>query len=296
MAEISKPDYTFLWSSGGAIVAPSNTKIQTGWTAEVPPFQWENWSQNRQDQAIAHVLQHGVAVWDAVTEYQAGKSYVTGSNGKVYVALQTNTNQNPTTDTSEVYWADPFKSGFVALTTTSSWTVPPILKLGLKKASVEVYGGGGGGGLRATSPGAAGGGQGGIAYKIVDLTGVSTVAVTIGAGGIGATVDGNTGGAGSTSDFGGFVSATGGTGGTSGAVAQAATGGVGVGGTLNTTGGTSGIGLQAASAGVIGGEGGGGSSPAAGVGAPATMPGHGGGGRNTVAGQNGQAGIIIVRW
>lgn len=98
MAEISKPDFTYLWSSGGATVAPSNVKIQTGWTAEVPPFQWENWSQNRQDQAIAHVLQHGVSTWDNSTEYQANKSYVQGSNGLVYKALTTNTNTNPVTD------------------------------------------------------------------------------------------------------------------------------------------------------------------------------------------------------
>ncbi len=93
--EISKPDYTNLWSSGGANVAPSPTKIQTGWTAEVPPFQWENWSQNRQDQAIAHILQHGIAVWDNVTEYQASKSYAQGSDGLVYRAISTNTNTNP---------------------------------------------------------------------------------------------------------------------------------------------------------------------------------------------------------
>lgn len=49
MAEISKPDFQYVWASGGSIVAPSNVKIQTGWTAEVPPFRWENWSQNRQD-------------------------------------------------------------------------------------------------------------------------------------------------------------------------------------------------------------------------------------------------------
>jgi len=68
LAEINKPDYSKLWSSGGAMVAPSDVKIQTGWTAEVPPLQWENWSQNRQDQAIAHIMQHGIASWDAATE------------------------------------------------------------------------------------------------------------------------------------------------------------------------------------------------------------------------------------
>lgn len=108
MAEISKPDYTYLWSSGGATVAPSNVKIQTGWTAEVPPFQWENWSQNRQDQAIAHILQHGISVWDSSTEYQGTKSYVTGSNGVVYRSVQTNTGQNPTTDGSNTYWRVAF--------------------------------------------------------------------------------------------------------------------------------------------------------------------------------------------
>lgn len=98
MPEISKPDYTNLWASGGSLVSPSSVKIQTGWTAEVPPFQWENWSQNRQDQAIAHVLQHGVSAWDSVTEYILGKSYVQGSDGFIYKALTTNTNINPVTD------------------------------------------------------------------------------------------------------------------------------------------------------------------------------------------------------
>lgn len=98
MADISKPDYTYLWSSGGIKVSPSNSKIQTGWTAEVPPYQWENWSQYRQDQAIAHILQHGLSVWDNTTEYQAGRSYVQGSDGIIYKALTTNTNTNPVTD------------------------------------------------------------------------------------------------------------------------------------------------------------------------------------------------------
>lgn len=114
MPAISKPDYTYIWSSGGAIVSPSNVKIQTGWTAEVPPFQWENWAQNRQDMAIAHINQHGIAVWDAQTEYQYGltgpKSLVMGSDGAIYRAKQVNTNQNPTTDVSDTYWELAFAS------------------------------------------------------------------------------------------------------------------------------------------------------------------------------------------
>lgn len=114
MPAISKPDYTYIWSSGGAIVAPSNVKIQTGWTAEVPPFQWENWAQNRQDMAIAHINQYGIAVWDDQTEYQYGltgpKSLVMGSDGAVYRAKQVNTNQDPTTDVSDTYWELAFAS------------------------------------------------------------------------------------------------------------------------------------------------------------------------------------------
>lgn len=108
MAEVTKPDYTYLWSSGGAIVAPSNVKIQTGWTAEVPPFQWENWSQNRQDQAIVHILQKGISEWDALSDYyftaSGVRSYVQGSDGVVYVAVQDSTGQNPTTDATDTYW------------------------------------------------------------------------------------------------------------------------------------------------------------------------------------------------
>ena len=112
MSEISKPDYTYLWSSGGAVVAPSNVKIQTGWTAEVPPFQWENWAQNRQDAAISHILQKGISVWSATGEYyfttSGERSYVQGSDGSIYVAVADSIGQNPVTDTSNTYWTTAF--------------------------------------------------------------------------------------------------------------------------------------------------------------------------------------------
>lgn len=95
MAETTLPDLSLIWSSAGDILKPSDSKIQQGWQAEVPPRQWFNWLDNRQDQAIAHIAQHGIAVWSDVLEYQAGKSYVQGSDGLVYKALTTNTNTNP---------------------------------------------------------------------------------------------------------------------------------------------------------------------------------------------------------
>lgn len=99
MAEISKPsDINKIWSSAGDVISPSDTKIANGWAVEIPPRQWFNWLDNKQDQAIAHINQHGIPVWDSVTEYRAGKSIVQGSNGAFYRSVTTNTNINPVTD------------------------------------------------------------------------------------------------------------------------------------------------------------------------------------------------------
>lgn len=321
MPEILKPNFNNgLWASGGAIVAPSDVKIATGWTAEVPPFQWENYSQNRQDQGIAHILQHGISVWDSLTEYQAGKSFVQGANGKVYVALTTNTNQNPTTDTLEVNWSDIFKSNEVLFTTpgTSSWTVPLVLRLGLKKATVTVIGGGGGGGgIQSTVSGAAGGGGGGGgARSIVDLTGVTTVSMTVGAGGAGGQLsNGWNGLPGGTTLFGAFVVANGGSGGngagsqTVAIVLSGASGGVGTTGTIKArgNGGTDGtlVGITS-SGGAYGGNGGGGAfigggaDGGVGAGSNGLVPGDGGSGaavtNNALQGGNGFAGSIYIEW
>lgn len=106
MANILKPNkLNLLWASGGDILDPGDTKYQTGWGVEVPPRQWENYIQNKQDQAIAHINQHGIAVWDAETEYQADTSYTQGAtNGTIYRAKVTHSGQNPELDTLNTYW------------------------------------------------------------------------------------------------------------------------------------------------------------------------------------------------
>lgn len=125
MALINKPDYSEIWASGGSIVEPSDVKKQTGWTAEVPPYQWENWIQNRQDQMLAHINQRGIPEWDSQTEYEgSGLSYVQGSNGVVYKSVTSSgpstVAQNPTTDLSQVYWVTAFvENGAVTLVNTS---------------------------------------------------------------------------------------------------------------------------------------------------------------------------------
>ena len=216
MAEILKPsDINKVWSSGGDIIAPSDTKIASGWAVEIPPRQYFNYIDNKQDQAIAHINQHGISVWDSVTEYQAGKSYVQGSDGNLYKAVITSTNQDPTTDLVGTYWSKSLSGGLLSIkyfTTSGTYTATP----GTKFVVVELVGGGGaGGGAPATGTGLAsvGGGGGAGAYAVKTITSGFTggITVTVGAAGIGN--NGGTGGSGGTSPFGVVLSASGGTGG-----------------------------------------------------------------------------------
>lgn len=113
MAEILKPsDLNKIWASAGDVLAPSDSKIATGWQVEIPPRQYFNYIDNKQDQAIAHINQHGIAVWDSNTEYQwslsGTKSICMGSNGTIYRTKQLNINQNPVLDTPNTYWEVAF--------------------------------------------------------------------------------------------------------------------------------------------------------------------------------------------
>lgn len=113
MAEINKPsDINKIWASAGDVLAPSDSKISTGWAVEIPPRQWFNYIDHKQDAAIAHINQHGIAVWDNTTEYQYSvngtKSICMGSDGTIYRAKQVSINQNPVTDTADTYWEIAF--------------------------------------------------------------------------------------------------------------------------------------------------------------------------------------------
>lgn len=124
MALISKPvNLSLTWASGGDVLDPGTTKYATGWSVEIPPRQWFNYLDNRQDTAIAHLNQMGISMWDATTEYQwtalGAKSLVMGSNGTIYRALTTNTNQNPTT-TVGTHWEIAFANAGDFYTKTQS--------------------------------------------------------------------------------------------------------------------------------------------------------------------------------
>ena len=121
--------------------------------------------------------------------------------------------------------------GVQLFTSSGTWVKP----LGVTKVIVEVVGGGGGGssgntyGCRA---GGSGGGAGGYAKELIDVTGISSVPVTIGAGGAGASASTNLmGEPGGPSSFGAFASATGGAGAIS--TVPGGAGGIGSGGLIN---------------------------------------------------------------
>ena len=129
MTLITKPDFTYVWASGGAVVAPNDSKKQLGWVAEAPPFQYDNWLQNRQDQMLAHINQRGIPAWDGLTNYEAGGlSYVQGSDGKVYKSVAasgpSSVVSNPTTDVTDTYWTVAFAS-----TAQATETVQGVVEL-----------------------------------------------------------------------------------------------------------------------------------------------------------------------
>lgn len=217
-AEISKPDFSFQWASGGAIVAPSDVKIQTGWTAEVPPFQWENFAQNRQDNAILHLFQKGISEWDAASNYyftaSGVRSYVQGSDGNIYLAQADSVGQNPVTDVSHTYWVQFGAGGLLGIqkfTANGTYTPTP----GMKNCIIEYVGGGGGSGVvvstTASQTSAVGGGASGSYGKalITAATIGASQAITIGAAGVGGSA-GSAGGAGGTTSVGSILTAPGG--------------------------------------------------------------------------------------
>ena len=175
------------------------------------------------------------------------------------------------------------------------WNVPS----GVSKAWVEIIAGGGGGARSSqavVTSGPSGGGGGGYAKKLVDLTGIKSVTITVGAGGQGAKQEGNTGGNGGTSSFGSIFWATGGAAGDM--ERSAPVGGHGTGGDENGTLGSGSFAIRLTANGTVhGGAGGGGVSPAAWEGGVRPQkPGNGGGGRVGSPAPDGADGQVSIKW
>lgn len=111
MANITKPSgLSNIWAAAGTKIDPGNSKVGLGWVVQLPPYEYQNWVDNRQDAAIAHINQHGIAEWDAVTEYQGNLSYTQGSNGMIYKCLVTHINKDPINGLNSAFWSLAFES------------------------------------------------------------------------------------------------------------------------------------------------------------------------------------------
>ena len=182
----------------------------------------------------------------------------------------------------------------------TTFTVP----LGVTLMRATVLGGGGGGGGSNGSYAAAGGGAGGFAGGTLSVTPGSSIAITVGAGGVGGAA-GVSAAAGGSSSFGTLLSATGGQGGQfqSTTSTPGGAGGTGSGGELTGPGGYGADGQNGST--VIGGHGGesmlGGGGRASTAGNTALNGqalGSGGGGTYNSSGNGGQGatGIVILEY
>lgn len=145
---ITKPiGLSNIWANGGTKKDPGAAKVNIGWVVQLPPYEYQNWVDNRQDQAIAHISQHGIPEWDSITEYQGLLSYTQGSNGIIYKCTQTNTNKDPANILNNQYWTQAFESyGAVAVVSAALsdhirnyQTLAGIGNVGTARANLSVY-------------------------------------------------------------------------------------------------------------------------------------------------------------
>lgn len=92
------------WASAGNVAIPSTEKTAEGWIEEIPPSELANFIENRQDEAIAYLMQQGIAEWLNNLEYQPSSRIQYA--GVVYKALSVNINQQP--NTSPAIWQPAF--------------------------------------------------------------------------------------------------------------------------------------------------------------------------------------------
>ena len=104
MAKYLQKDMRERWASAGNVAIPSTEKTAEGWIEEIPPSELANYIENRQDEAIAYLMQQGIAEWLNNLEYQPSSRIQYA--GVVYKALSVNINQQP--NTSPAIWQPAF--------------------------------------------------------------------------------------------------------------------------------------------------------------------------------------------
>jgi hypothetical protein len=203
-------------------------------------------------------------------------------------------------------WKLPaLRPGFASGVQTFSGSGNFVVPAGVSQVEVEIWGGGSGSYASLASIPAGGGAGGGYAKKrVTGLTVGQVIPVTVGAGGAAGTTAGGAPGAGGTSNFGSYASATGGALNVFATVSApqngAAPSGVGVGGDVNI-GGSAGQNAVSSYGGLGGGAPMGGMQNSGTYGLPGIFPGGGASGAGNPGGAayngaQGAAGLVVVRW
>tara|TARA_R110000823_G_scaffold261418_10_gene382194 strand:- start:1233 stop:2447 length:1215 start_codon:yes stop_codon:yes gene_type:complete len=96
-----------IWASSGSVVDPGTAKVNSGWAAEIPALETQNFWQNRVDKLLQDIEIHGIMQYSSVTVYGIG-SWVTASDNEIYKSI-TSSNSGNDPVSSPVNWT-PFST------------------------------------------------------------------------------------------------------------------------------------------------------------------------------------------
>lgn len=102
--------YTNIWGSGGAKTDPGGVKIDLGWVAEKPPYQFQNFMNGRSEEMLAYIESTGVVEWNIATPYSVGAT-VMATSGLLYRCIGANTGQDPATTAGSPGYVSGFWKG-----------------------------------------------------------------------------------------------------------------------------------------------------------------------------------------
>ncbi len=118
-----------VWAKTGARTDPGSTKTSTGFIEEIPPYQWQNWWENRVDEALRTCEQLGIWPWNTGTPYEID-GHTMGTDGVLYRSLvAANTGNDPVTDGGTNWISALFKAvsiaadGYITLNTRPALTI-----------------------------------------------------------------------------------------------------------------------------------------------------------------------------
>lgn len=288
---------------------PTEPMWVSGWEGgadkEPPEAFAQNWWQQRADIALQQIERFGVMDWHVDAIYGIG-GRARGNDGRFYLSVATpNQGNNPVSDTSGSWVRDAGPGQNIQIFSTAgafTFTVPAVLRVGLRRAHVTLVGAGGAGGAALAGTTGRPGASGGWSLGLVDLAGVTSVSGSVGAGG--QPVADGAGQSGGNTSFGAYMNATGGTGGLVGSGETAAAAGSGSGGDLNFIGNHGSNMAQASDEpmpgrpGPFGGAGAGqrAGAPVAGLRSGSAPGASGSGGATSGTGGAGANGIVIIQW